>query len=268
MFAIPEGLEPMRYMMNWQDARYWCHFVANRPYVYAICYPTGLPFYVGKGRAERLIQHGHFLREELVRGGVPRDEKERVIKGLHVANHEEMHVILALCDRDAEAYRLEAMIIATWGRRANGGMLTNADEGVLTQVPESWVIPEPPAIAVNNPNCNGGMWVKHPKINPRAPTHRGVIISCPVCREECMHRGGQATEDVRCPYCHHFFSVDGERLLQHWYANRPKLGQVTKFEEPDVEYSCIAAEPVPAETRAPEVHSERSLRHIKRFWRR
>lgn len=207
--------------MSFQQAEYWCHFQAgNRPYCYAICYPNGIPFYVGKGRAQRLIQHGHCVRKDR-KQPAKRDARHEVLLEIHRHGAVEQYAILALCDSDSEAYQIEAQAIAMWGRRCRGDLLTNGDDGQRTPI-TPWVMPSQPAIHVNG-GASKAVWVVHPRISGRAPAHKGVTRKCPACLASCMHPGNVVLHGARCPECCHFFDADGEVIHQFWLENRPRV---------------------------------------------
>ncbi len=98
------------------QARGYCHFIANRPYVYAICQPNGLPFYIGKGRAERMMAHAHFLVKEPTNDVLfCKNRKEEELLKLLISKHQERYAILAECETDKEAFAIEAHYIKQWG---------------------------------------------------------------------------------------------------------------------------------------------------------
>lgn len=214
LFRIPIGFEPLQYLMEWSHAHHWCHYSENNHYVYALCYPTGLPFYVGKGSGNRMLAHAAFIGKR-----EPRDEKELVIANLQDQGVNERYAVLSLQDDQDRAYQHEAMAILLWGRRSNGGLLTNADEGDTRGEPENWELPTPPIVQVRG-NPNPMRWVIHPAIQFRCPTHRGMLIICPQCREQCIHPSAMKLEGIRCPFCHHFWRVDIEKLYDYWARNR------------------------------------------------
>jgi hypothetical protein len=214
VFAIPANVTRLRYLMSWDQAQVWCHYSANSPYVYALCYPTGLPFYVGKGRAQRMLAHAHFTKMQ--KSAI--DQKERTITALHEMGLSEAYAVLALCDSDEMALRLESTAIHQWGRRVEGRMLTNIELGETVD-PVPWNLPPPPVIAIRG-NPTPTNWVIHPSLQNRAPRHRGVAIECPSCRGECYYPAAMRLDSVRCPICMHFFDVDADQLYQFWLERR------------------------------------------------
>lgn len=212
LFRVPADFEPIRFLMTFQQAHYWAHFNAGtKPYVYALCYPTGLPFYIGKGTKKRLISHGKFVGER-----APQDEKEEVIEQLQQMGLSEYYAVLVLHLTNSQALTEEAKFIIKCGRRSNGGMLTNLDEGNLVREPETWDLPQQPELI---PSCvNPNRWVIHPEITCRKPTQSGVAIRCPACDYYCKHPLGVKFEQVRCPHCFHGWSVDPDSVLALYRA--------------------------------------------------
>lgn len=201
--------------MTWQQATKWAQGNGLRPYVYAICYPTGLPFYVGKGRRKRIMQHAAFLRLTDLWHKVrrPRSEKEAVIWQLAVNRDYERYAILAICETDAEAFDIEAIAIDRYGRREAGGLLCNATVAIQTQ---PWPMPALPQIKELWTDGERP-WNWEPGVNPRASSqYGGLCVWCPRCDSSSMCSRHQPLREARCPVCFHYFELIDEEKLRKW----------------------------------------------------
>lgn len=212
-FLVPPDVEPLFPLMSWQQAAKWAQGNGLRPYVYAICYPNGLPFYIGKGRRQRLMQHAAFLRLTDLWANVkrPRDEKEAVIWQLALNRDYERYAILAICETDYEAFGLEAVAIDRYGRRERGGLLCNAT--VATQAPP-WPMPAMPD--VGDARTDGEfLWNLAPELNSRG-VQVGKAVWCPKCDNPGMCARSAHVRELRCPVCFHYFELVDEWKLRKW----------------------------------------------------
>jgi hypothetical protein len=91
-------------------------------YVYALYREDGRPFYIGKGRGERLWAH-----EADCRPG--RSHKDNIIAGMKARGVVVPKERLAVGLTDEMAYELEARLIAKLGREHEGGPLVNLTAG-------------------------------------------------------------------------------------------------------------------------------------------
>jgi len=94
-----------------------------RFYVYILSRPDGTPFYVGKGQAERIIEHEREAR--LGRRG----HKISIIRKIWNGGGEVLYRIDGHFSEEQDAFAAEKRIIAAIGRIKNGGPLVNQTDG-------------------------------------------------------------------------------------------------------------------------------------------
>jgi hypothetical protein len=98
-------------------------FDSGKPYVYELCFPSGKPFYVGKGRYKRASIH---IQEALQGKTMIRSEKYEVIRSILKRKQEVIIRIDSVHETDAQALNREQLLIFEYGRRENqSGSLTN-----------------------------------------------------------------------------------------------------------------------------------------------
>jgi hypothetical protein len=92
-------------------------------YIYILFRPCGTPFYVGKGRGDRIRLHERFAIAG--RAG----HKAALIRSIWRSNQHVGYRIEAWFDDENDAFAYEQLLIAHIGREANGGPLVNLTDG-------------------------------------------------------------------------------------------------------------------------------------------
>ncbi len=94
--------------------------MAQNPfYVYALKDPRekpARPFYIGKGTGNRAWEH---------QANIDDSEKGRLINEIIESQHKVIHTIISDNLSEQQALKIEAELIAAFGIRSQGGMLTN-----------------------------------------------------------------------------------------------------------------------------------------------
>jgi hypothetical protein len=123
-FGVPEDFAPLSPLLGPAIAHRWCFYSGfQNHYVYALCYGSGLPFYVGRGQKLRALAHEAETRSAKL---AKRTEKHSVIAWLKLHEEPVWYHFLALTPDVQEAIAAENHYLRTWGLRSQGGLLTNS----------------------------------------------------------------------------------------------------------------------------------------------
>jgi hypothetical protein len=228
-FRIDATVKPFHPLFSWVEALRFCYYAGNRHYVYLLCYPTGLPFYLGKGTGERVCQHNKNAFNDKYN---KRGEKERIMCDLWNRHESEWYHFLALCDTAEEAWQIEQHWINKWGVRADSGLLCNlaransqgAEFEELAPVDFSSIELTNERIGPREVYYPPELLARQPK-NPRAIP---MLCWCPVCNGDCLLNEELRMLMVQCPFCAHFFRpVSDARMRGSYNFNLATSNQTT-----------------------------------------
>ena len=200
-YRIPNDIKPLWPLFSWLEAKRFGFHAYSLFYVYAICYPSGLPFYVGKGQADRVCQH---VEETWTLSKSRWSEKHGVIISLADRNESEWYHFLGLVKTESEAFGIEQRYVQRWGLRSRGGMLTNRVEpkassyrGRLPSAPKG----TDSILTSKNPRT-----VHHPELLIGGGSGTRIDENCVVCGGRCSIPVDFFVKVVQCPYCAHFWT--------------------------------------------------------------
>lgn len=208
-FRIPEGFKPLWPLYSWAEMRRFCGFNAGY-YVYAICYPNGLPFYVGKGSGYRVTNHVDDSYTTAPKAIEKLEERHRILRSLndnYGPNSGELYHIFEIFYVQAEAYSVESSIIHQWGIRRLGGLLSNTrlpPQGEHYEIGSGLYLNIQPA---KQNSRDGERLVKHPELTQRDPNAKLKRDWCPVCSLPIILPEGYFKARVQCPHCASWFNA-------------------------------------------------------------
>lgn len=131
MSAIPAGGAPVRFEGHRAAAESYLRSIAGKYYVYLLCRPDRLPFYVGKGINKRALEHEAEARRHHPIGE-SNPFKCNVIRKIIRDGGEVLYQIDAVFDAacQQDCLEREAALIQQHRRLHEGGCLTNLAGGV------------------------------------------------------------------------------------------------------------------------------------------
>jgi hypothetical protein len=209
-FPVPTGFKPLCPLLGFQIAKRFGFYAAQKHYVYALCWPSGLPFYVGVGQGERCLSHELELYHSI--RPAKWTEKHDIIQGLKNSNDTVWYHFLALTSDRQKANNIEAYWISDWGIRDRGGMLTN-----LT-IPSS-PLEEPSEPAPEIPEEKLGIYQSekndqvirvftHPDykvaVIDDGGNRTGAVRNCSACGKPGQFTRHMRHAKVLCGYCGHY----------------------------------------------------------------
>ena len=223
-YRVPLDFRPRSPLYSHSIARRWT-FYAQHPYVYALCDPDGIPFYLGSGVRDRALQHA----EELQR--LPKDqwtEKHRVIERLQRRNRHVWYHFFGLFKNREEAYRQEYYYVELFGLRTAGGLLTNLSLPRRTKADFPLTHEREPKIAEAFHQGNTIRLFEHcdcvvaHSANLNNAMHS---MPCPGCGVKGYYSTEMFSKKILCGLCGHFFEPyksDGRKktTLMHKMVSR------------------------------------------------
>ncbi len=203
LFRIPAGIEPLWPLFTWLEAKKFGFHAHGKFYVYALCYPSGLPFYVGKGQHERACQH---VEETWTLKRSHWSEKHGVIVALADRNESEWYHFLALVPDELTAYRVEQHYIREWGLRCDAGLLTNRTTPRAFDCQEG--LPSAPVTICAVASDRSPRSVIHPLLREGGGAGLPLDYQCSICGECILVPLDFVAKVVQCPQCAHFFKPE------------------------------------------------------------
>lgn len=220
-FPIPEGFRPLAPLLPEKIANRFCYYSHPCNYVYALCYSTGIPFYVGVGRGDRAMQHAAETKR-LAKENALFTEKNIEISRLLSSGHGVWYHFLALTDDREQALSAESFWINYWEVRAKGGLLTNRvypeSEPELPDLqppdpPDKDVLDQPKILVFQHPD----IVVCPPSLEDcEGQTYPYDTIECCACGSNGVVTKGMHGQHLVCSNCGHYvFGMDFRERFPH-----------------------------------------------------
>lgn len=217
-FPIPHEFIPRAPILSQSVARRWCFYAGQNPYVYALCYPNGIPFYVGSGVRLRAMAH---VEETEKTDAAQQSEKHQVIAELLRGSQGVWYHFFGQLKTRNEAYSLENYYIDLWGLRSRGGMLTN-DAPARGSRFNSIEYADSEPFQADEPKDSVRVFL-HPDLAVALPFN-SVLPSkrCPACGITGCYTQAMYAKKVLCPNCGHYFFPFADEKPKPVFAVGPK----------------------------------------------
>lgn len=172
-------------------------------YVYIMRRPTGKPFYVGKGRRDRIAMH-----ERNAQSGKDQTYRGRIIRDVLRSGKAIAYELVGFYDSESAAFSEERRLIALYGRFDSGGALANHTDGG-----EGSSNPSPQTLAKR---------VKKLRAVMRDPEHKAAAVAVLSMHCHSAERKRKAREATQTPQ---YREAASARIKKRWGdpAERSKM---------------------------------------------
>ena len=200
-FPLIPNMQPLAPLLGESIARRFAFYSKPNHYVYALCYSSGLPFYVGVGYGYRCFSHSTETKNER---RLRWTEKHDTIQSLLRTSEGVWYHFLSLVQQRELAASIEGYWIRKWGLRSRGGILTNSVHPD-TCIDEDDYQDQPPKIENDSETIKS---FQHPDFivapNRWNATKSGAHATCFACGHKGQYVAEMRDRKVLCSNCGHF----------------------------------------------------------------